>query len=81
MAAALRKANSTDINAVRAALSGLKTETVLGDVEVRAGDHQTARRMAISQIAIGPDGKPGYQIKKLEPGQDIIPPVDPACKM
>lgn len=81
MAAALRKANSTDINAVRAALSGLKTETVLGDVEVRAGDHQTARRMAISQIAIGPDGKPGYQIKKLEQGQDIIPPVDPACKM
>jgi branched-chain amino acid transport system substrate-binding protein len=81
MVAALRKANSTDINAVRAALSGLKTETVLGDVEVRAGDHQTARRMAISQIAIGPDGKPGYQIKRLEPGQDIIPPVDPACKM
>jgi branched-chain amino acid transport system substrate-binding protein len=81
MAAAIRKANSTDINTVRAALSGLKTETVLGDVEVRAGDHQTARRMAISQIAIGPDGKPGYQIKKLEPGQDIIPPVDPACKM
>jgi branched-chain amino acid transport system substrate-binding protein len=81
MAAALRKANSTDINAVRAALSGLKTETVLGDVEVRAGDHQTARRMAISQIATGTDGKPGYQIKKLEPGQDIIPPVDPACKM
>ena len=81
MAAALRKANSTDINAVRAALSGLKTETVLGDVEVRAGDHQTARRMAISQIEIGADGKPGYQIKKLEPGQDIIPPVDPACKM
>jgi branched-chain amino acid transport system substrate-binding protein len=81
MAAAIRKANSTDINAVRAALSGLKTETVLGDVEVRAGDHQTARRMAISQIAMGPDGKPGYQIKKIEPGADIIPPVDPACKM
>ncbi|MCP3465531.1 ABC transporter substrate-binding protein [Bradyrhizobium sp. CCGUVB23] len=81
MAAALQKANSTDINAVRAALSGLKTETVLGDVEVRAGDHQTARRMAISQIVMGPEGKPAYQIKKIEPGPDIIPPVDPACKM
>ncbi|VIO77663.1 ABC transporter substrate-binding protein [Bradyrhizobium ivorense] len=81
MAAALKKANSTDINAVRAALSGLKTETVLGDVEIRAGDHQTARRMAISQIVMGPEGKPAYQIKKIEPGQDIIPPVDPACKM
>jgi branched-chain amino acid transport system substrate-binding protein len=81
MAAALQKANSTDINAVRAALSGLKTETVLGDVEVRAGDHQTARRMAISQIVMGPEGKPAYQIKKIEPGPDIIPPVDSACKM
>jgi branched-chain amino acid transport system substrate-binding protein len=66
---------------VLAASSNLKNEKVLGDVEVRAGDHQTARRMAISQIATGADGKPGYQIKKLEPGQDIIPPVDPACKM
>ncbi|MCK1716557.1 ABC transporter substrate-binding protein [Bradyrhizobium sp. 141] len=81
IAAGLQKANSTDINAVRAALSGLKTETVLGDVEVRAGDHQTARRMAISQIVMGPEGKPAYQIKKIEPGADIIPPVDPACKM
>jgi len=81
IAAGLRKANSTDINAVRAALSGLKTETVLGDVEIRAGDHQTARRMAISQIVMGPEGKPAYQIKKIEPGSDIIPPVDPACKM
>ncbi len=81
IAAGLQKANSTDINAVRAALSGLKTETVLGDVEVRAGDHQTARRMAISQIVMGPEGKPTYQIKKIEPGADIIAPVDPACKM
>jgi branched-chain amino acid transport system substrate-binding protein len=81
IAAGLQKANSTDINAVRAALSGLKTETVLGDVEIRAGDHQTARRMAISQIVMGPEGKPVYQIKKIEPGEDIIPPVDPACKM
>ncbi|WP_298277937.1 ABC transporter substrate-binding protein [uncultured Bradyrhizobium sp.] len=81
IAAGLQKANSTDINTVRAALSGLKTETVLGDVEIRAGDHQTARRMAISQIVMGPEGKPTYQIKKIEPGADIIAPVDPACKM
>ncbi|MBR1192192.1 ABC transporter substrate-binding protein [Bradyrhizobium sp. AUGA SZCCT0160] len=80
IAAALNKANSTDINAVRAALSGLKADTVLGDVEMRAGDHQAVRRMAISQILPGKDGKPTYHIKKIEPGPDIIPPVDPACK-
>jgi branched-chain amino acid transport system substrate-binding protein len=81
IAAAIWKANSTNIDAVRAALSGLKAETALGDVEVRAGDHQVARRMAISQIVVGAEGKPAYLIKKIEPGADIIPPVDPACKM
>lgn len=80
IAAAVSKANSTDVNAVRTALSGLKADTVLGDVEIRAGDHQAVRRMAISQILPGPDGKPAYQIKKIEPGPDIVPPVDPACK-
>jgi branched-chain amino acid transport system substrate-binding protein len=80
IAAALNKANSTDINAVRAALSGLKADTVLGDVEMRAGDHQAVRRMAISQILPGSDGKPAYHIKKIEPGPDIVPPVDSACK-
>jgi branched-chain amino acid transport system substrate-binding protein len=81
IAAAVKKANSTDVDAVRTALSGLKADTALGDVEVRAGDHQVARRMAISQILPGPDGKAAYHIKKIEPGSDIIPPVDPACKM
>jgi branched-chain amino acid transport system substrate-binding protein len=80
IAAAVSKANSTDVDAVRTALSGLKADTVLGDVEIRAGDHQAVRRMAISQILPGPDGKPAYQIKKIEPGPDIVPPVDPACK-
>jgi len=81
IAAAVQKANSTNIDAVRAALSGLKADTALGDVEVRAADHQVARRMAISQIVMGAEDKPAYQIKKIEPGYDIIPPVDPACKM
>lgn len=81
IAAAIKKANSTDTDAVRTALSGLKAETVLGAIEMRPGDHQAIRQMAISQIAPGADGKPAYQIKKLEAGADIIPPVDPACKM
>lgn len=81
MAAALNKAKSTDVNALRSALEGLKATTVLGDVEIRAGDHQTIRPMAINQIVTGSDGKPTYEIKKIEAGSDIIPAVDPACKM
>jgi branched-chain amino acid transport system substrate-binding protein len=81
MAAAVNRAKSTDVNAVRSALEGLKATTLLGDVEVRAADHQTIRPMAINQIVTGPDGKQTYEIKKIEAGADIIPPVDPACKM
>jgi branched-chain amino acid transport system substrate-binding protein len=81
MAAAINKANSTDVAAVRAALSGLKAETVLGSVEVRAADHQTARPILMNEIVKNGDGKPGYEVKQIIPGDQLIPPVDPACKM
>ena len=81
MAAAINKANSTDVAAVRAALSGLKAQTVLGPVQVRAADHQTARPILMNQIAKGADGKPTYEIKQVIPGDVLLPPVDPACKM
>jgi branched-chain amino acid transport system substrate-binding protein len=81
MAAAINKAKSTDVSAVRTALAGLETDTVLGKVEVRAADHQTVRPIAVTQIVTGADGKPGYEIKEIEAGPDIIPPVSPACKM
>jgi branched-chain amino acid transport system substrate-binding protein len=81
IAAAINRAKSSDINAVRAALAGLKDDSVFGSVEMRAGDHQLVRPIAINQIVNGSDSKPAYQIKKIEPGPDIIPPVDPACKM
>ena len=81
IAAGLNKANSTDVNAVRTALSGLQTETVLGPVELRAADHQAVRQMAVMQIAAGPDGKMVYQLKKMQPAAAIAPPIDPACKM
>ena len=81
MAAAINKANSTDVAAVRTALSGLKTETVLGTADVRAADHQTARPILMNEIVKGADGKPTYQIKTVFPGSEIMAPVDPACKM
>jgi branched-chain amino acid transport system substrate-binding protein len=81
MADAIKKANSTDVAVVRAALSGLKSETVLGSAEVRAADHQTSRPILMNQIVKGPEGKPTYDIKEVFPGPEIMPPVDPACKM
>ncbi len=81
MAAAITKANSTDVAAVRAALAGLKTDTVLGPVEVRAEDHQTARPILMNQIVKAADGKMGYDVKQVFPGDALLPPVDSACKM
>lgn len=81
MAAAVNQAKSTDIDAVRAALAGLKADTILGNVEIRAADHQLIRPVAMTTISLGADGKPAYQITKIEPGSAIAPPVDPACKM
>ena len=81
MAAAVNKANSTDVTAVRGALAGLKADTVLGAVSVRAEDHQTARPILMNLIAKNADGKPGYEIKQVFPGDSLLPPVDPACKM
>lgn len=81
MAAAINKAKSTDVAAVRAALSGLKADTVLGTAEVRAQDHQTARPILMNELVKGPDGKATYKIDKVFLGSEIMPPVDPACKM
>ncbi|MGI4903637.1 MAG: ABC transporter substrate-binding protein, partial [Janthinobacterium lividum] len=55
--AAIKKANSTDANAVRAALSGLKATTPLGEVEIRAADHQLLRAMTVVQVTQDGPGK------------------------
>jgi branched-chain amino acid transport system substrate-binding protein len=81
MAAAIAKAGSTDVASVRSALAGLKMDTVLGAVAFRAADHQAARPVLVSEIVAGADGKPTYAIKHIFPGEEILPPVDPACKM
>ena len=44
---AILKAKSTDVSAVRNALAGLKATTVVGDVEMRAADHQLLRPLVV----------------------------------
>ncbi len=81
MAAAVNKACSTDVSDVRAALSGAQGRDVYRAAEVRAADHQTARPIVMNQIVKGPDGKASYQIEKVFPGAELLPPVDPVFKM
>ncbi|HEY4068135.1 MAG TPA: ABC transporter substrate-binding protein [Burkholderiaceae bacterium] len=79
--AAINKAKSTDVAAVRAALAGLKTTTIFGDVEMRAADHQLVRPMALLQIAKAGDGKGQAVVRAIEPAATITPPASPDCKM
>ncbi|MGI4813317.1 MAG: ABC transporter substrate-binding protein [Janthinobacterium lividum] len=79
--AAIKKANSTDANAVRAALSGLKATTPLGEVEIRAADHQLLRAMTVVQVTQDGPGKGAMTLRSVEAAADVAPPVSAACKM
>ncbi|MGI4813843.1 MAG: ABC transporter substrate-binding protein [Janthinobacterium lividum] len=79
--AAIEKAKSTDVDKVRAALSGLKTDTVYGNIEMRAADHMLMHQMLMAQVVKGTDGKPTFSIIYSAPGNEIAPPPSPACKL
>ncbi|MGI4815498.1 MAG: ABC transporter substrate-binding protein [Janthinobacterium lividum] len=78
---AINKAHSTDVPAVRATLSGLHANTIYGDVEMRAADHQLVRQTLMAQVIKGADGKPALAIRATYPGAAITPPPSPACKL
>ena len=78
---AILKAKSTDVSAVRNALAGLKATTVVGDVEMRAADHQLLRPLVVVQAVKAGDGKGEIAMKSITPTDKIAPPVSPECKM
>jgi branched-chain amino acid transport system substrate-binding protein len=78
---AILKAGSTDVPAVRSALSGLKVTTIVGDVEMRAADHQLLRPLIVVQATRAGEGKGAITLRSTI-GRDVIePPVSPECKM
>ncbi len=81
LAAAIDKAKSADITAVRAALAGLKTDTVLGPVEMRAADHQLMRPVLGVQVVRGADQKPRVAVHSVQPADLVAPPVSAECRL
>ncbi len=78
---AILKAGSTDVPAVRNALAGLKATTIVGDVEMRAADHQLLRPLIIVQATKAGEGKGEITLRSTL-GRDVIePPVSADCKM
>lgn len=80
--AAIIKANSTDVPAVRDALTGLKAPTVYGEVEMRAADHTLIRQHGVAQVVKTADGKATtFAMRSIEPGTGLFPPPSPECKV
>src|SRR4030095_8837361 len=63
---AIQKAKSTDVAAVRKALEGLKVSTIVGDVEVRAADHQLVRPLVVVQAVKAGEGKGEVAMRLVE---------------
>jgi branched-chain amino acid transport system substrate-binding protein len=79
--AAIIKAKSTEVAAVRAALSGLKTATIVGDVEMRAADHQLLRPLAVVQATKAGEGKGEITLRSIETATKVAPSISSECKM
>jgi ABC-type branched-subunit amino acid transport system substrate-binding protein len=78
---AILKAKSTDVPAVRNALAGLKADTVVGEVEMRAADHQLSRPLVVVQAIKAGDGKGEISMKSIESRAQIAPALSAECKM
>jgi branched-chain amino acid transport system substrate-binding protein len=78
---AIQKAKSTDIAAVRSALSGLKLDTIVGEVEMRAADHQLVRPMVVVQAVRSAPGKAEIAMRSVEPAARTALPASAECKM
>lgn len=78
---AIVKAKSTDVAAVRAALRGLKAETIVGPVEMRAADHQLVRPMVVVQAVRAAPGKGEIALRSVEPAARTTLPPSGDCRM
>lgn len=79
--AAIVKAGSTDVPAVRSALAGLKAPSVVGEVEMRAADHQLLRPLVVVQAVKAAEGKGEMAMRSIEPAARVAPPVSGECRM
>jgi ABC-type branched-subunit amino acid transport system substrate-binding protein len=78
---AILKAGTTDVDAVRKALEGLKTTTIVGEVEMRAADHQLLRPLVVVQATKAGEGKGEITMRSVLARDIVRPAVSPDCKM
>lgn len=79
--AAILKAKSTELVAVRTALASLKLASIVGDVEMRATDHQLLRPLVMLQAVKAGEGKGDFMLKSVEAAAKIAPEPSLECKL
>lgn len=78
---AIKKAASTDVAAVRKALEGIKLNTFVGELQMRAADHQLVRPLMVVQAVRSGPGKAEVALRTVEPAEKVIVPPSKECKM
>jgi len=78
---AILKAGSAEVDAVRAALRGLKLDTAVGAVEMRAADHQLLRPIFLGQAVKVAEGRAEMVLRTTEPVERTTAPPNPTCQM
>ncbi|KRF21135.1 hypothetical protein ASG90_01635 [Nocardioides sp. Soil797] len=76
----VRKAGTVEPAKVREALSGLAFDSIVGPVEVRAGDHQLLQPTYVGKVRVQ-DGGFGWDILATAPASETSPEVSPDCSM
>lgn len=80
IAAALKKAGSTETEAIREAFAGLEVDTPVGPIVYRASDHQSTMGAYVGTTALS-DGK-GVMIDwSYKPGADYLPSDEDVAKL
>ena len=80
VAEGLRKAKSTETEAIVAAMKGLEHVTPFGKITYRALDHQSTMGAYVGRIAVK-DGKGVMVDWRYEPGDKHLPPDDVVKKL
>jgi len=79
--AAIVKAGSTELAAVRTALSSIRAQTIMGDVQMRAADHQLLRPMAMTRVFDTGSGQAELRLQAVLDAAMVVPPANPECKL
>ncbi|GAA1530060.1 ABC transporter substrate-binding protein [Nocardioides humi] len=77
--AAIEKAGSADPAKVSEAIGGLTLDSIVGEVTVRAEDHQVLRDSYLGKV-VEADGGLAFDVLSSTPPDITTPEPDPACK-